>query len=192
MASVRIRINEGEDRQPILLWDSVWSPAEGMADWAIADADELQNRGGLRSKAALHTAVIISLFTDRRMPDDHPLRYLVEDGDQRGWWGDAVDVRADLFETEMGSLLWIFERAPLTERIRKWVETLALEALQPLIRQGAAVRIDATAVAHFALNRVDLAVQIYARDGSRIYDSKFEDIWRQSVTSPVAKQFPQY
>jgi phage gp46-like protein len=192
MASLRVRIDEGSDEQPILLWDSIWSPQQGEADWALAGADEPQNTGGLRAKAALHTSVIIALFTDRRMPDDHPLRYLIDDGDQRGWFGDAIDVRADLFEDAMGSLLWIFQRAQLTEDIRKWVEALALEALQPLIRQGVAVRIDAQAVAHFAVGRIDLTIQIYGRDGSRIYDEKFGDIWQQSVTSPKPLPFPQY
>lgn len=192
MAMLRVRIDEGSDKQPILLWDSVWSPPDGMADWAIAGTDEPDNRGGLRSKAALHTAIILALFTDKRMPDDHALKYLIDDGDQRGWFGDAVDVRADLFEDEMGSLLWIFERAPLTEDIRKWVERLALEALMPLIKQGAAARIDAQATAQFAVGRVDLAVQIYGRDGQKTYDHRFEDIWQQTATAPKPLPFPQY
>lgn len=192
MTSLRVRINEGEDAQPILLWDSVWQPQQGMADWAMATGAEPQNQGGLRAQAALHTAVILQLFTDRRIPDNHTLRKLVDDGDARGWFGDAVDVRRDLFEDEMGSLLWVFERAPLTEDIRRWVEVLALEALQPLIAQGAVVRADAQAVAQFAIGRVDLAVQLYGRDGQRLYDRRFDDIWQQSVTSPKAPPFPQY
>lgn len=192
MTSLRVRIDEGSDSQPMLLWDSVWSPPQGMADWAIADASEPQNRGGLRSKQALHTAIILALFTDRRMPDDHPLKYLIDDGDPRGWFGDAVDIRADLFEDEMGSLLWIFERAQLTEDIRKWVEALALEALAPLIRQGVAVRIDAHAAAQLAAGRVDLAIQVYGRDGKQTYDYRFDDIWQQTTSAPKPLPFPQY
>lgn len=183
MASLRVRIGEGNTKQPILLWDSVWSPQLGSADWAIAGADEPQNRGGLQARAALHTAVIMLLFTDRRMRADHPLQYLVAGDDPRGWWGDGVDVRGDLFEDEMGSLLWVFERAPLTEDIRRWVEALTLEALAPLIKQGAAVRIDASADAMFAINRVDLLVEIYGRDGARIYDQRFADIWKQTAAN---------
>ena len=192
MPSLRVRISEGDDAQPLLQWDSVWSPPDGIADWALADPDEKQNQGGLRAKAALHTAVIIALFTDKRMPDDHPLRYLIEDGDARGWFGDGIDVRADLGETDMGSLLWVFERAPLTETIRRWVEAIALDALQPLTAQGAAVRIDAQASADFAICRCDLAVQIYGRDGSQIYNQRFQDIWQQTVTAPKPLPFPAY
>ena len=192
MASLRIRIGEGETAQPSLLWDSVWSPPDGFADWAIAGADETQNRGGLQAKGALHTAVIIALFTDRRMPDDHPLRRLIDDGDPRGWFGDAVDIQSDLGETEMGSLLWIFARSYLNEEIRMWVEQIALEALAPLIFQRAAVRIEAQATAQFALNRCDLAIQIYGRGDKQIYDSRFEDLWQQTIQAAKPKPFPQF
>jgi phage gp46-like protein len=189
---LRVRIDEGSDPQPNLLWDSVWSPTDGRADWAMADADETQNRGGLRAKAALHTAIILLLFTDRRISADHPLRYLVEDGDPRGWWGDGVDVRDDVSEAELGSLLWVFERAHLNEDIRKWVEVVALEALAPLIAQGAAVRIEAQAEAQFAINRVDLAVQVYGRDGAQTFNVRFDDIWRQTASAPKPLPFPSY
>lgn len=189
MASLRVRINEGETAQPHLVWDSVWIPSHGMADWALASADELQNRGGLRAKAALHSAVVIALFTDKRIPDNHPLRYLVGDDDPRGWFGDGVDVRADLHETEMGSLLWVFERAILTEEIRLWVEAIALEALAPLVAQRAVARIEVQAVANQAVNRLELYVQLYGRDGSRVYEQRFEDIWRQTAGAPKPQPF---
>lgn len=118
MSALRVRIGEGDRQQPALLWDSVWSPLNGDADWAIADATETQNRGGLRAQAALHTAIVLALFTDRRIPDQHPLRKYVAGDDPRGWWGNGADVRADLGEEELGSLLWVFERAVLTEAIR--------------------------------------------------------------------------
>ncbi|HWL06720.1 MAG TPA: phage GP46 family protein [Xanthobacteraceae bacterium] len=179
---MRVRISEGSDPQPQLLIDSVWSPENGFADWAVAGPNETLNRGGLQATAALHTAVVLALFTDRRCPDDHPLRKYVGDGDPRGWWGDAVDVRVDLFEDELGSLLWTLERAVLTEDTRRWAQRLAEEALAPLIRQGAVVRIDVQAEARQALNRLNLYVQLYGRDGTRKYEHRFEDIWRQVAT----------
>lgn len=187
--ALNVRIDEGEQQQPTLFWDSRWEPWRGQADWALADADEVQNRGGLRAKAALHTAVIIALFTDKRIPKDHPLFYLLEDGDQRGWFGDGADVRADLGEDEMGSLLWIFERAHLNEENRRWVELVATEALMPLIKQQVAVRVEVQAEAQFAINRVHLFVQLYGRNGSLVYDYKFEDIWAQIANSPAPAPF---
>jgi phage gp46-like protein len=192
MTTLRVRINEGEQAEVNYLWDSQWRPPEGAADWVIFDPSEKKNIGGLSARSVLHTNVVLCLFTDKRLPDDHPLRYLLQGADQRGWWGDAADVRTDLNETEMGSWLFVFERSILTEEIRRWVEVVAIDALTPLVNQGICVRIDAQATAEFAVNRCDLAIQLYGRDGQRVFDAKFADIWKQSVTSPAPLPFPQY
>lgn len=183
MTQLRVRIGEGEKPQPNLLWDSVWDPAKGCADWALADATETFNRGGLRSKAALHTAIVLALFTDRRIPDQHPLRKYVSSDDPRGWWGNSVDVRTDLGEEELGSLLWVFERSVLTEQVRLEVEAVTQEALHCLIAQGVASRIDVKATAEQAFNRLDLAVQVYGRDGAVTFAGRFEDVWKQAQQS---------
>lgn len=179
MAPLRVRIGEGEKPQPNLLWDSVWDPANGRADWALADATETQNRGGLRAQAALPTAIVLALFTDRRIPDQHPLRKYVANDDPRGWWGNDIDVRADLGEEELGSLLWVFERSVLTQAVKLEVIAVAQEALACLIKQGVATRIDVSADVEPAFNRLDLFVQVYGRDGTRIYDIRFDDVWKQ-------------
>lgn len=188
--AVTVRIDEGEQDQPTLFWDSVWQPWQGQADWQIAGADETQNRGGLRARAALHTAFVLCLFTDKRIPTDHPLYHLIEDGDQRGWFGDGVDVRDDLHEDEMGSHLWIFERSYLTDEIVRLVELYALEATACLINQGVCARIDAQATRRPAPgDGVNLAMQAYAQDGTKIYDFQFADIWRQTANTPKPKPF---
>jgi phage gp46-like protein len=192
MSAVRVRIGEGNEPQVNYLWDSRWRPTEGAADWAIAGPDETRNRGGLSARAALHSSIVLCLFTDKRIPNDHPLIKLLDDGDQRGWWGDGADVRTDLDETELGSLLWIFERSFLSEEIRRWVEAIASEALSPLIAQGAAVRIDCQAEMQPTQNRINLAVQVYGRENTKIYDVRFDDIWKQAATSPEPPPFPDY
>lgn len=179
MTQLRVRIGEGDKPQPELLWDSVWDKWSGGADWALADADETLNRGGLRAKEALATAIVLALFTDKRIPEQHPFRKYVDDGDPRGWWGDDIDVRSDLGEDELGSLLWVFARAPLTDAVILEVETTAREALSCLIKQGVAVRIDVQAIAERAFGRCDLIVKVYGRDGQMIHDVRFDDIWRQ-------------
>lgn len=179
MAIPRIRINEGSDPQPQLLWDSIWSNARGFADWALAAVSEVLNRGGLQARAALQTAVVIQLFTDKRAPADHPLLKYVTPGDWRGWWGDGVDVRTDLHETELGSLLWMLARAPVNEDMRRWTETLSGEALQTLIDQGVVARIVPTATIRSTNDGVDLDVKLYRADGTLAFDHRFDDIWAQ-------------
>ena len=175
----RIRSDEGCAEQPQLLWDTVWDPQAGGADWALAEPDERQNAGGLRAKAALYTAVILALFTDARVPENHPLRYLAGD-DPRGWWGDGVDVRGDLGEEPLGSLLWLLERAPLTAQMVRWAETLATDALGPLLRQQAAVRAEVDATGKEGQGSLELLVRLYGRDGTKVYDRRFEIIWTQT------------
>lgn len=181
MAPLRVRIGEGEQAQPNLLWDSVWDKEKGCADWAMADNSEKQNRGGLRAQAELETAVVLALFTDRRIPDLHPLRKYVSSEDPRGWWGNDIDVRADLGEEELGSLLWVFERAVLTDTVILEVEAAAIEALHCLIVQQIAARIDVKAYVEKAFNRLDLDVKIYGKNGSVVFDRRFDDIWKQAT-----------
>lgn len=176
---MRIRIDEGASAQSLLLWDSVWQPDQGFADWSIAEGDETGNRGGLRARASLATAVTLALFTDVRCPDSHPLRYLA-DGDQRGWWGDGIDVRADLGEAPLGSLLWLLERAPLTaDIVERWAPQFAQDALAPLVKRQVCVRVEVEAVANELRSRIELYVRLYGRDGTRIFDQRFDVVWQQ-------------
>ncbi|WP_299453392.1 phage GP46 family protein [uncultured Pigmentiphaga sp.] len=176
---ILIRTAEGQEAQPFLLWDSVWDPAAHRADWALAGGEAL-NVGGLRARSALETAVVLALFTDRRVPDDHPLRKYA-DADPRGWWGDGVDVRADLGEEPLGSLLWLLERAALTEDVSRWAKAMAEEALMPLLRQGAAARVEVETSGDAPRGRLDLMVRLYGADGQKIYDRRFEIVWLQEL-----------
>lgn len=174
---VLIRADEACRADPFLLWDSRYDPVAGVADWALA-GNAAGNTGGLAADAALATAVTLCMFSDAMIPPAHPLAYLVADGDRRGWWGDGVDVRADLGEGPLGSLLWVLRRAPLTPAIAQWARTLALQALSPLQRQGAVVRIDATATI-MARDALVLDVAMYGRDGAKVFDRKFDLVWQQ-------------
>lgn len=181
--SFSIRANEGCKPQPIYFWDTVWDEPTGYADWALAPASETYNIGGLQAEQALESAVFLCLFTDLRCPQDHPLAYLIENDDPRGWWGDGVDVRDDLGETPMGSLLWLLQRAQATQENAIWAQTFAIQALQPLIGQQAVVTVGAQAFLK-PPSRIDLAVQLYGRDGTKIYARKFEDVWREALSGP--------
>jgi phage gp46-like protein len=160
------------------LWDSVWDEVSGSADWAYAQAVETSNVGGLQALQALGTAVVLSLFTDRYCPPTHPLAYLIEAGDAMGWWGDGIDVDTSLGEAPLGSLLWLLRRAAIRSDTVMWVQSLAIDALSPMIGQASVVRVDAQAVQD-GPDRIDLAVQLYGQNGSVIYAKQFTDIWNQ-------------
>lgn len=178
---VLIRADEACAGDPFLLWDSIFDPRNGIADWALAGNAAL-NAGGLSATAALDTAVVLCLFTDARLPDSHPLAYLAADGDLRGWWGDGIDVRTDLAEAPLGSFLWVLGRAPLNTTMARWARQLALQALAPLQQQGIVVRIDAVA-AIVGTEMLTLSVALYGRTDAKVYDRKFDLIWNQVQAS---------
>jgi phage gp46-like protein len=181
MIEAQLRLSEGCAADPFLNWDTIWSSGQAAADWKLADRDEALNVGGLRAKDALHTAIVLSLFTDRRVETDHPL-YWLADGDPAGWWGDSIDLDASAHEGPLGSLLWLLRRAPMTiggQSVSDWARHFAEEALSHLIEQGACVRIEVRAEAIEANSRLNLTVQLFGRDSANIYDRKFDFVWQQ-------------
>jgi len=181
-----IRANEGCAPDPFLLWDSVHRDIEGgtdfVCDWVLAAPGlNTLNVGGLQATSELATAVFLSLFTDAFVPPDHPLAYLA-DGDNRGYWGDGIDVRTDLGETTLGSLLWLLERAPLVAAgvgVDMWAQSFALQALAPLQAQGAVAKITALAAVDTQNSRLDLAVALYGSNGAILYSGRFFLAWQQ-------------
>ena len=99
-------------------------------DWVIKDHD-------LASDDGLKTAIILSLFTDRRALEDDPL----PDGsdDRRGWWADAFA------GDQIGSRIWLLEREKDTREVVNRARDYAEEALQWLIEDGIAQRIEVMA-----------------------------------------------
>ncbi len=173
-----IPLDEGEEpyRSPDLGWD-------GMAgDLILNSLYQATAPGDLRAEQGLATQVLICLMTDRRVED-----YELRDGDvNRGWIGDSFDLGPG--ETALGSKLWLLRRSALYEGIETIAETYAVEALQPLIDQGAAIQATAAAVADRARNRLELTITLYGRNGAQSFKQKFEILWRQidGVERPLA------
>jgi len=107
----------------------VWDAANSRGDFALAGA-------GLQTGKALEAAVLVSLFTDRRAgPDD-----VLTDGsdDRRGWWGDSFADRP------IGSRMWLLTRAKATTETLRRARDYIREALQWLLDDGVAARVDVT------------------------------------------------
>lgn len=116
--------------------------------------------GDLATGNELSTAVMLSLFTDRRANDDD----VIPDGtDPRGWWADAMDGQ------RIGSRLWLLENS------RNLAETLLLageyaeEALRWLVDDGIAKSVKATTVAIGGCNNVlGMGIDICKPDGKSL------------------------
>ena len=85
---------------------------------------------------SVYTAVVLSLFTDRRADPADELP--VGDHDRRGWWADAVpDVGGD----RIGSRLWLLKREKQTQETLNKAREYCQEALQWLVEDGEASRV---------------------------------------------------
>lgn len=124
---------------------------------------------GLAEDDGLETAVIISLFTDRRAePDDE----LPAGDDRRGWWGDAL---AEVPGDRIGSRLWLLSREKQLSRVLPKAREYALEALQWLVEDGVALAVDVTAeIAGPGI--LGLLVEI-RRPGAGPVKYRFERFW---------------
>lgn len=157
-------------------WDTVWDPEHSEGDWSIADPDgKVGTQGGLSSTAGLATAIILALFTDKRAPD----HAVLDDADRGGWVGDRVDVRSDLGEADLGSWIWLYERSALTADLPQKVRDAAIDALEPIRLQGAVARFDVSVDMAPADDRLDLFVDAYSQDGTKIYAQRFSLLWNQ-------------
>jgi len=115
-----------------------FDPTTGIGpycDWSLAGPD-------LASDQGLLSAVLISLFTDRLAAADDELPD--NSGDRRGWWGDLPLDQANTGATPdlIGSRLWLLVRQKQTQAVLNAAIGYAREALQWLIDDGVAARID--------------------------------------------------
>ncbi|MNX58007.1 Phage protein GP46 [compost metagenome] len=106
------------------------------------DAEALQVYA-LELEDTLSTAVILSLFSDRRAGPDDVLP--MHQQDRRGWVGDefvgdGFDSRLD----SLGSLLWLCYVTKTVVDVRERARFAVKEALAWMLRDGIAGRIDVT------------------------------------------------
>lgn len=145
----------------------------GVGDLVLTGMLDPVNPGDLQCGNGLRTQVIIALLTDARAEPSE-----LRSGDEnRGWIGDTFDVMAG--ETPIGSKLWLLRRSALYDGIEVQAELHARLALKTLIDQGACVRVDVTVTVDRPLSRLDMAIALYGREGAKIYNEKFELLWRQ-------------
>ncbi|MEK6369033.1 MAG: phage GP46 family protein [Burkholderia gladioli] len=104
-----------------------WDSATSHADWVLAGAD-------LQTGSDLASAVLISVFTDREAAADD----VIPDGsmDRRGWWADD--------DVPIGSRMWLLKRAKQTTQTAQKAYDYLAEALQWLIDDGVAGRVEIT------------------------------------------------
>ena len=116
-------------------------------------------------------AVIISLFTWRRAHDDD---VLPNTGMSRmGWWGDSFPPSPN---DKIGSRLWLLARSKLTDGTAQQAQDYAEEALQWLIDDGVAARVDVSAVRQ-GISTLALTCIVVNRSGAVMARLQFANLW---------------
>ena len=87
--------------------------------------------GQLALDDSLYTAVLISLFTDRRAGEDDELP--ASETWRRGWWGDGIAQNGMYKKDQIGSRLWLLMRCKATEATRQRAQDYCTEALAWLL-----------------------------------------------------------
>ena len=142
-----------------------------MTDIAIEiselGADLVIEGDDLKLEQGLETAVIISLFSDKRVS-----RQLLPEGasGQRGWWGDVL---SDIESDEIGSHFWIINRETVSYEVLNRLEEFVFRALEWMIDGGLAERIEVTSTRR-DLEIIDISVSISRLETE---DLRFDFAW---------------
>lgn len=129
----------------------------------VGNFNVLLNAAGndLLADDGLETAVIISLFSDLRLPNGQPLN----DGtnDPRGWWGDMGDEDG----VQLGSLLWLLWREKvLPATVARAIE-YCRDALQWMIDDGIATTVNVVGE-RAGLYQISLGIEILRPTGETL------------------------
>lgn len=145
-------------------------------DWVMAFGDLVKDDG-------LKTAVEISLFTDRLAQADDNLPD--NTGDRRGWWGDLpLNDVGNGTPDYIGSRLWLLSREKATAKTAARAKNYAIEALQWLIDDGVADKVDVT-TAWLAREALQISVSIIRQSGTgAAVNHRFDAVWRPVVPLP--------
>lgn len=134
-------------------------------------ADYAMDALGLIEDNGLYTAVIISLFTDRRANNDDVLPG--DASDKRGWWADAFPIAPD---DRIGSRLWLLSREKQLPSVLNRAQQYAREALQWMIDDGVAGSVACTAqIVRQGVLGLTVAIMPPAANTPNHY--KFELLW---------------
>ncbi len=134
----------------------------GFIDLALDGADLAKGKD-------LYTAVIISLFTNRRARLDDPLPD--PNSSRMGWWGD---LHSEKENDQIGSRLWLLRREKQTQDTLNRAYEYCHEALKWLVDDGIASQVDVR-VEYVRLGVMGIWITIHKPVG--VENFRFDYLW---------------
>ncbi len=150
----------------------IWNLKTGSADLRVT-ANDLEKDEGIE------TAIMLSLFIDRRAEDTD----ILPEGetDRRGWWADAFPV---VEGDKIGSRLWLLKRSKQTPDVLDRADEYVRESLQWMIEDKVTDKIEITDLAFPALGQMTLGGLLY-RPGRDSVEFRFNRNWAAQVVKAV-------
>lgn len=139
---------------------TLWDVDASLGDWQTG-------HGGVLDGDDLHTAILLSLFTDRLARIDDA----IDGDDRRGWWGDSGALSA------IGSRLWLLRREKLTTQVAIKAEDYAAEALAWLTEDSVVTAINTRA--QIIYPNTLLLIIAYQQPGKTQSSVKFSWVWEE-------------
>jgi phage gp46-like protein len=133
----------------------------------IKQPDIVIENGDLKADNGLETAVLISLFSDRRADIEELPK---GDTNLKGWWADLI---SDKITDLIGSKLWLADRAKMETELLPLLEDYVRDALNWMIEDGIAQSVEVIATQNDSQSAT-LSVTINKPDGDNI---PFKFIW---------------
>ncbi len=128
---------------------------------------QLNAEGDVQTKDFFDTALLYSLFGERRATiSESPLPER-----RRGWIGNESFV-----DFENGSKLWLLSQARITRTTLNLVETAAQNALQWLVDDNLAVKVESEAVLNNGIIRLNITIE---RQNSKV-ERRYYDLWNNT------------
>lgn len=131
---------------------------------------------GLATGNPIRSAILMLLYSNVAC-DPSELRF-EHGGDRRGWAGDGFGIDPRRGEQPLGSTLWLLRREKLDPTIARKAEVEAVRALQPLVRQQIATDVRASGVIAGASDRLELTIELTAKDGRPVFSDRFDVLWK--------------
>ena len=143
------------------------------------EGDILYDGGDLVREEGLETAVLMSIYTDRRADNDDVLPD-PKSFDRRGWWGDQ---ETEFEDDKIGSKLWLLERSKATEENLSLTRLYLEECLEWMLEDDVIQDIE---VQTERQPRSDgsstlAALIIITQSDGRVKSLKYDDLWQNQI-----------
>ena len=138
-------------------------------------------KGDLTTDDSLESAVLISLYTDKRAGEDDLLPDSRNTNDVRGWWGDQLVPFTE--GDEIGSKIWLLSREKTTTQVYIKLENYIRDALQWMVDDEILTKIDVAIERQNPLpenNTLAFEIKLYKID-DRIVSLNYSYQWDNSL-----------